>query len=214
MESVFDDLLGPDLPPRYGPGRPRRGEERPRIDPLATTQLHEVVRGVSVPFLMGVFRAGRPTVERAVANLRPVSTNNNGSLMYNLAEAAAYLVKPVHDMEDYLKKIDVKDLPDHLKDSVWSAKLKEQKWRANAGNLWPSESVLEVLGETFKTIKNEMQLWVDTIDETKGLSDDQRKLLGELVDSLQSQIHTALLVQAKSGVTKSQLAELDDVSDT
>ena len=80
-----------------------------------------------------------------------------------------------------------------------------------AGDLWHSSSVLEVLGETFKSIKTTTQLWVDTIDESKTpLSNDQREALIILVDKLMGDLHEALVGNARSNATESFVRDLDN----
>lgn len=196
-----DDLIG-DIPDRVAPGRAEKLSTR-------TVDVHRVVGGVSVPWLVKAFRMSRSKIEKALRDCRPIGTHANGGLYYDLPEAASFLVTPKKDLRDMLKSITAKDLPDELREGYWSAKLKEQKFRVLAGELWPTPAVLEVLGETFKTIKNTIQLWSETVDESVGLTDEQRDLVVKLCDRLQDDLYKALVLQAKSNATESQLAELD-----
>ena len=103
------------------------------------------------------------------------------------------------------------DLPTAFQQSFWDAALKRQKWEENAGQLWRTEKVREVLGSTFQTIKFTVQLWADTLERQTGLSTDQRALLTKMVDSLQEEIYKALVTQAGSQRTTSQRGELNEM---
>jgi hypothetical protein len=199
----LDDLIGTAKP------LPKRDEKVS----LRTIDLHQVTRGVSIPWLVRVFRMGRAKVEMALRDCEPASTTPNGAPLYDLKEAAAYLVEPKKDFKDRLKSITAKDLPDELKETFWNAKLKEAKYRALAGELWTTPSVMEVLGETFKTIKSTAQLWTDTIEDTVSLTDKQRALQVKLVDRLLDNLHKALVKQAQSKATKSLLEELEGANE-
>lgn len=200
LDDDLDDLLGTSKP----------SKREPIEYSTKTTDVHRIVGGVSVPWIMRVFRMGRSKVEGLLADCRPLGTHPNGGLYYDLAEAAAYLVKPTRDMKAILKTITAKDLPDELREAFWSAKLKEQKFRVLAGELWPTPAVLEVFGEAFKSIKSAVQLWSDTVEESEGLTDAQRELIMTLSDKLLADIRKKLVEQARSNATESQLAELSD----
>lgn len=198
-----DDILG---------GKPTPSRPKKVVDEtvsLKTADLHNVVGGVSVPWLMKAFRMGRGKVETALVECRPLGTHPNGGLYYDLAEAASYLVKPKKDLQALLKTITEKDLPHEMREGFWNAKIKEMKARAMGGDLWPTSAVMEVLSETFKTIKSTVQLWQDTIENQVGLTDEQRALIIELSDQLMSELNKALVQQAKSNATPSHIAELE-----
>src|SRR5690606_18686323 len=76
---------------------------------------------------------------------------------YDLKQAASYLVPPKVDIVKWISKLRPTDLPAHLQTEFWDARLKRQKWEFAAGHLWRTEAVQDVLGETFRTIKETMQ---------------------------------------------------------
>lgn len=207
MTSDFDDLLGGEAPARRPSGRPRKDSlPEPFLGNFAVNVNH----GITVAQLAAYFRSNRKAVIDALRNCVPIRTDKTGVLLYDFVEACSYLVTPKRDMRDYLRSVTDKDLPQELREAFWNAKIKEMKARVMAGDLWHSSSVLEVFGETFKTLKNTMQLWVDTIDESHGLSNDQRETLMRLVDKLMTELHESLVSQAKSSATESFAREMDD----
>lgn len=218
----FDDLLGDEpIPARNKGGRPKGRLNNPKPETshdreelnLKMTQVHNVTSGVPVTWLVKVFRLPRYKVELALANCPILRTAQNGGKIYDIKTAAPFLIDPVTDIDAFLQTIKADKLPEKLRETYWNAKIKEAKYRVMAGELWPTESLMEVFSETFKTIKKVTQLWVDTVEETKGLSDDQRTLLTELVDRLQDNIYKGLVTQAKSSETESILKDLSDAAD-
>ncbi len=234
-EFVDDDPLGdlditsPDDSPitRWRPGgrgRPPKeiADQRERDiesahahvvrESLKTKNLHQVMGGVSVPWLMQVFNMGRGKVEQLLAKggVRPVNTHRNGGVLYNLPDAAACLVTPKKDVEALIKSLKPSDLPINMQDGYWAAKLKEQKYRVQAGELWSTAAVMQVFGDTFKMMKTKIQLFPDTICESVGLSDEQRRVLQELLDDLLKEMMNELLRDETLNQTRSQLSELED----
>jgi len=109
-----------------------------------------------------------------------------------------------------MKRMRAGDLPPLLQKEIWDAKLKRQKWEAQAGDLWHTEDVIAVLSEVFATIKSTVQLWPDTVERTVGLEDEQRELLVSMGDTLQDEIYRKLQEMAQEKSTRSSIANLED----
>lgn len=203
--SVYDEFLKPDVPNLDAHLASTRFD-------LRTLAAHTVAAGVSIAWLQQAFRMGRIAVEKALAvgNCRPISSTRSGGALYDLPEAAACLVVPKTDLRAYLKTIKPSDLPEHMQEGFWNAKLKEQKFRELAGDLWPTESVLEVFATTFKAIKEQTQLWPDTLESAVNLTQIQHKALTFAIDQLLDDIRASLVKSAKTKRTASQLGEFDD----
>lgn len=169
-------------------------------------QLQDFHRGLPVSTLSSIFRMDPTTVKRRLADC-PIKEARKGGYLYDLAEAAQYLVKPVFDAKKLLETMKATELPPTLQAAFWDAALKRQKWEENAGDLWRTDRVREVLAEAFKTIKQTILLWSDTVGEQTMLSDEQRKILVALGDALQSEIHAALVQDAARRKTLSTIEE-------
>lgn len=167
-----------------------------------------VANGVTLQWLKIVFNVNIETARLRLRECEPKRIARGGAKYYDVAEAASYLVRPRLDLEAYLKTLRAADLPPVLQPAVWESKLKRQKWEKNAGDLWPTARVLDVLTEVFKTARVTMQLWVDDLDQY-GLTNQQRDLLTRRVDSLQNDLYSMLVAQAAKRVTRSQVTELD-----
>ena len=203
--DLYDDLLG-------GGGIETEIAVAPygRDFSLKVSDVDAIQRGVTVPWLCQAFTLGRRDVVARLSACPAIKTNTSGSKVYDLRVAAAYLVKPRLDLKAYIANLDPKDLPERLKREFWAAKLAEQRWRRQAGELWASEDVIAVFGEVFKLIKSKTQLWSDEVDAVETLTDLQRDAISERVNDLLSLIFKALEDLETGKATPSQIAEGDD----
>ena len=172
-------------------------------------------RGVSVAWLAHVFDMDQATVKRKLGNCPPKSVTARGTkqtrVLYDLKQAAAFLVTPAFSTAEYMRSVKRGDLPPALQQTVWDALLKRQKWEENAGELWRTEKIREVLGSTFQTIKFTMQLWIDTLEKQVEVTDAQRLAIIDLVDALQGDIYAALVEQMNSNASGPQLEEMQEL---
>lgn len=178
----------------------------PRPPNVNNLNVADVMHGVTVGWLAQAFSMDPTTVKKKLRDCVPIYRRKTG-YVYDLKMAARHLVKPVFDAETYLKSMKPSELPTHLQDSYWSAMRKRQQWEVDAGHLWRTESVLEVFGDVFQTIKFAIQLWPDLIERAVGLTAEQRKMLIGMCDELQKEIHTKLVDLPTKKRTEPMLAE-------
>lgn len=180
---------------------------------LRTAEVHAILGGVSVPWLMKAFAMGRQTVERKLRGCVPIGQGKHNTPLYDLAEAASYLVTPRVDLEEYLKGLKPEQLPERLRESYWNSMLKRQRWEEKAGDLWRTQTVVDRLTPVLLAMRNQLQLLPDNIERVAGLTPKQMAAVQGIVDSIQAEMHRELLAFAAKGTTANQLAELDDDPD-
>lgn len=144
--------------------------------------------GVSVQQLCRIFRMTRQGVENKLRNLRPIELGSHGNPVYDLAEASSYLIDPKVDMEEYLRSIKPEKLPDHLRETFWNAKLKRQRFEENAGDLWRTKKVMEVVGELLLDFANKLNLIPDLVERQTGFSPEQYRLIRSIVDGIREEM--------------------------
>lgn len=166
----------------------------------------DAMHGVTVGWLSQMFRTDPTTVKKKLRDCPPIARRKAG-YVYDLKVAAQYLVKPVFDIEQVMRQMKPSELPTHLQDAYWSAMRSRQKWEEDAGQLWRTERVMEVLGEVFQQIKFSIQLWPDHVRRAAGLSPEQRELLIQMGDALQAEIHRRLTELPNTRKTPSTRAE-------
>jgi len=179
---------------------------------LKSIEGRDLLKGVSVGLLAQVFRQNNMTVRRKLAHCPEVGKWRGGAPLYDLAQAAAYLVKPKIDIQQWVKSLRPADLPPYLQSEFWEAQVKRQKWEENAGDLWRTEKVIALYADTFKLIKDTMNLWTDNIERKSGLTAEQRDTLTQLVDGLQDEIYQKLMtLQDRGEKTANMLEEMQDI---
>lgn len=183
------------------------GESRktPSQEALSATN---VKQGVTVNWLASVFGKTTEWVRQRLVDCPPLSQHGK-SFRYDIKVAAEYLVDPKVDINTYLRQMKSTDLPASLQKEIWDARLKRQKWEAAAGDLWHTQDVMAVLSSTFAIVKSTIQLWPDTVERQEGLTDDQRKLLIRLGDTLQDEVYHGLLDAARERSTRASIADIE-----
>lgn len=154
-------------------------------------------KGLTANMLAKLFKMDDVTVRRRLIQC-PVATMDvavNGHMVphYHVWQAAPFLVESKIDPEVLGRLAKSKDLPNRLQQQFWDAMLKRQRWEEQAGDLWRTEKVQEVLGSAFQSMKFTMQLWMDTIQNQTEVSPRQREIILNLVDSLQQQVYDDLI---------------------
>lgn len=205
MPRDIEDLIGLD---------PAEETLRQTMNRNKKMDVTETFNGVTVTWLMQAFRMDRISVKKKLAELQPIRYEGGEKPVYDFVQAAAYLVKPKFNVDDYIKKLRPQDLPNDLRKEYWDAKLKQQRWEERAGKLWRTDDILEVFGEAFKHIKTSMQLWVNQLDRSTGLTDEQRKRLIQMTDQLQSEMHQKLTSMKDFGATRSSKVFDEDGDDS
>ena len=211
-----DDLLdmGDDEPtptPKRGPGRPRGSKTKAKAPTAMVRSDSALVAALRLPvgitFIGDVLRMDRETVKKRLAACPPIEYHKGNVPLYDFRQAIDYLAVPKADKVTIMRAMRAGELPADLQKDVWDARLKEQKWRKEAGELWPTEDVLEVLGNAFQRLKTTTQLWIDQIGDTHALPAAARKELTDRVDALQADLHRALVEMPKEKATLSQAGD-------
>lgn len=167
----------------------------------AHLELGDVGNGVTATWLAAALKSSIGTVRVRLARCK--SWRVGSLVVYDLKDAMEYLVKPNIDVAQYLKDLKKDDLPEVLRESYWSALLKRQQWEINAKELWHTEDVSTVLGDTFQTIKFAIQLWVDDMERETSITPKQYQFLVKKTDQLQAEIYKALVAAFADKATPS-----------
>lgn len=177
----------------------------------ASLEIREVLGGVSATWLAKLFRMDYKTAVTKLASCPELGRGRGNVVLYDVAQAAGYLVKPKVNVEEWIKTLRPADLPAYLQKDFWEAQNKRQQYEENAGDLWRTEKVVEVFADTFKLIKETMQLWADHVERKEGLSSEQRGVILQLVDGLQQELHKKLVEMEKLKKTTNEFAAIADI---
>lgn len=223
---------------RRGKGRPRKAEQRmvetdgqpisrsarsqpveaaddPEYREAINVRAPSLLGGVNVTWLATAFRIDNRTARKRLAGLKPIGFGGRGDEIYDFVDASMYLAPPQRDkFSRWISTLRTSDLPTQLQDSYWAAMRKRQIWEQNAGELWKTDDVAEVMGEVFKTIKSNIQLWVDNIDSNGDMPEDLRNKLQQMADGLQNEIYQSLVSMPTRSRTPSSLYDPEVITNS
>lgn len=146
----------------------------------------EFTSGLSATRLAAIFHTTLENVRRKIAHLKPIS-EFNGHPQYDLYEAAQVLVKPKLTVE-YLKTLRPQDLPPATNKALWEALKIQRKMEEEAGDLWRTGQVQQVVGDLVKIVRERAALVADTIERQVGLSGPQRAIVQQMMDAMQNDV--------------------------
>lgn len=136
-----------------------------------------------------------------------------GSPVYDIAEAARYLVKPILPLDEWIRRMSQSDLPVELTKEFWAGQRSKQLFEIDAGDLWRTEKVIDHITEILKTISLQARLTSDIVDNEARLTPQQRAIVIRHMDAMLQNAHEALsrLINEKKRVGNgSTTSEPDD----
>lgn len=152
----------------------------------------EIAGGLPVTELAKIFRTNVLNVRRKLAGVKPIG-DRMGDPVYDIADAAEWLVKPKVDIAEYIKALRPGDVPVALQKQFWDAQLGRQKFDEQAGHSWRTEKVQTAFGDVFKIVRQKVRLFTDTVDRESTLSEEQRVIVTRLADELLESAYRSVL---------------------
>ena len=152
----------------------------------------EIAGGLPVTELAKIFHTSILNVRRKLADVRPIG-ERSGDPVYDIAEAAEWLVKPKVDLAEYIKTLRPADVPVALQKQFWDAQLGRQKFEELAGHSWRTEKVQTAIGDVLKVVRQKVRLFSDTVDRESTLNEEQRVILQRLSDELLEDMYKGVL---------------------
>lgn len=134
---------------------------------------------------------------------------------YDFREALRYVVEPKVDIGAWIKKQTAATLPNHINKAFWEGQAAKLRVMEKARELWHNEDVLDVLGRTAMTIKEETQLWVENLPGKSDMTTEQYNALQRFVTELQDSIHERLVTMPKEFQSRPYAATIEsELEDT
>lgn len=150
--------------------------------------------GLNVTQLSKLFEMDKRDVTYKIeqAGIRPTGMHR-GIPTYRVKEVAPALVKPIYNIETYLRKMHPNDLPKELSKEFWAGLRSKQEYLLRAGDLWPTAKVVEQVGELFKIVKMAALLCTDTVERQVELSERQRSIIKQSMDGMLNDLHQTIV---------------------
>lgn len=115
-----------------------------------------------------------------------------GHKMYSIREAAAFIVRPGYEIEEFIRQMSPQELPPLLLKEFWNGQKARLAFEKELGNLWPTEQIVEVVGELENTLRMALLLVTDGVEREEGVTDGQREIIKRMMDGAIETVRTTI----------------------
>ena len=158
-----------------------------------TEEMSFLAKGVSISFLGTFFGMDKRHVAVKLAGVRVVGKGPNNHPLYDFKESILKLARPGADqLAEYVKTMRPNDLPPLMQSEFWQGQLRRQKFMLEAGDLWKTIDVLDMLADVFKTVRITTMLFADSVARETDLTPRQRTIISELSDAMLDELREKL----------------------
>lgn len=164
-----------------------------------TQQANPFYKGCTALELARLFDIPVATVRDNLVGVIPSGKRGNVDL-YPIRAAAQALLPLEADDETVRRilKLNHTSLPKMLAKEFWLAETHRQRFQLTAGELWPTEKVVEWLSDSYKQIRLALMLMADSVDREEALTDKQRQVIIGLVDATLNDAADRLVYEFKN----------------
>lgn len=161
--------------------------ERDRYDASKTLDAASramIFDGVTLNQMVQMFRMDSRTLIRRLHGVKPVGRRHGGDI-YLISDVVPYLWKPSQQqVEEAIRRMNHQDLPKNLTKEYWAGQRSRQEYELRRGDLWPTEKIVELVGEVYKMLKMSALLMTDAVERQTELSDRQRNIIRQLTRAM------------------------------
>lgn len=161
--------------PNSGLGRPPK-EAAEVTSTLLTTSLATIAQ------LAQLFETDAKTLPKRLKMVLPKGTRA-GNKVYSIREAAQYIVTPGYEIEEYIRQMSPQEMHPLLSKEFWNGQRARLEYEIKLGNHWPTEDVIEFIGELGQAMRMVYLLLADDVNRSEPLTDGQRKEILRLADA-------------------------------
>lgn len=169
-----------------------------------------IYEGANLSQLAQIFRCDHNTIAERVNGIQPVG-DRGGVAIYRVADVAQRMWRPTEvEVERAMRRMHHSDLPKILTKEYWAGQRSRQEYEFRAGQLWPTEKVVEKVGELMKLVKMSAQLMTDTIERSEELTDRQRNKMKALTNAMLDDLHKTIIEHFSKPESVKDHAVVDD----
>jgi hypothetical protein len=177
-----------------------------RSDSLDQESRAMIFEGCNLSELGRIFHMDHRVLVEKLHGVSPSGKRGKGET-YLIHEVAPYLVKPIQDIETYIKRMNHADLPKMLTKEFWAGQRSKQEYLLKAGDLWPTSEVVKNVGELMKLVAMSAKLTRDTVERQVELTDRQRAIITTQMDGMLRDLRAQVIKTFGQDLT---VAEVED----
>lgn len=150
-----------------------------------------IYQGVTMSHICTIFEMDlRDVKEKLVGRVAPVGARS-GNEIYKLKDVAQHLVKPDFDIDEFIRRMSIADLPPILRKEYWAGLRSRQLYEKEAAELWSTGDVVAMVGELFKTLRLSLLQTRESVERETELTDRQRSIITKIIDNALEEVHAA-----------------------
>lgn len=146
--------------------------------------------GLTLTQLARAFGMDGPDIQSKIKHVQPAG-RRRGYAIYRIKDVAPYLVKPVGDISDYLKRMNPRDLPPLVAKEFWNGQNARLKFEKEEGDLWPIDQVMEYVGDLLKIVRMSALTAADAIHAKTTLDEKQRQFIDSRMRAMLEEIRVS-----------------------
>lgn len=154
-------------------------------------------KGANMSQLSILFKVDDRVLKEKMHGIQPCGKRGNAAI-YDVAEVAARMGKLTDEQVDAaMARLNHNDLPKNLTKEYWAGLRSRQEFMLKENKLWPTEQVIECLGDLLKLVRMSAMLTVDAVERQVELSDRQRDIIKSQMDGMLHNTHNKVLEYAE-----------------
>lgn len=158
----------------------------------------EIIRlGATISDLATLFGMDRKEVRARMTDVPPIMSRG-GIDYWRVRDVAARLAKIDDSMSDLVRRVLAThhtDLPKMLSKEFWYGQNQRLRYLQAVGELWDTDAVVELAGETFKVLRLSLMLAADTVGRETNLTPRQREIIEGLMHAALEDAREKLVVR-------------------
>jgi len=162
--------------PESGIGRPKKADTSEVTSELLATGMATIAQ------IAQLFETDAKTLPKRLKSVSPKGTRR-GNKVYSIREAAQHIVTPGYEIEEYIRQMSQQELPPLLSKEFWNGQNARLTYEIKMGQHWPTEDVVEYLGELMNTMRMSLLLLADDVNREESLTDGQRRAIQRISDA-------------------------------
>lgn len=132
--------------------------------------------------LAQLFETDAKTLPQRLKGVVPAG-KRDGYRVYKIRDAAARLVKPGFEIEEFIRQMSPQEMHPLLLKEFWNGQRARLTYEREMGNYWPTEDIVELFGVLSQGIRQTLILTVDDVEREEGFTGGQKKAFRRIVDS-------------------------------
>jgi hypothetical protein len=134
--------------------------------------------------------------------------------VYQIRDLAPYLCKPAYDLDEFIQRMSIADLPPILRKEYWAGLRSRQLYEKEAAELWPTQRVMEVVSELFKTLRMSLLMTREAVERESELTPRQRDIIASIIDQALEDANAKTVSQFSSSKSNSESAGTDTAEES